>query len=362
MLIVIACSLVCLLLTYLESIGKMNNGMKWGFIIITILGCIHYNYGNDYMSYYYIYDNITTTPFSLEAVFNREVYKDPGWSLLCYFFKPFGGFFTMVAVLNIVQNYCVYRFVRNYVPDNWWPLSLFIYLFTTSFYLMSFSMMRQSFVMFISLSLWPLIRDKKILVALPLLFILSFIHQSAIILIPFAFLGFIPFKFSRIYGVVLVISFILLWTNTDLLSRIIDRVSTVDEIDSFFKIYDTNRNRFDASIGYFITQIPFVVILLYLFYQQGSREEVMLLFFASLGCLIMPFNQLIPLVGRVGLYFSSFSIAAIPIAYSYLENVGVRYAFLFPYILIQIYSYVQFFCTSGWYAHYGSFHTIFEVL
>ena len=47
MYIVIICSLIALLLTYLESTNQVKGGMKWGLVMVTILGMIHYDYGND---------------------------------------------------------------------------------------------------------------------------------------------------------------------------------------------------------------------------------------------------------------------------------------------------------------------------
>ena len=115
MYIVIFCSLIALLLTYLESTDQAEGGMKWGFVIVTILGMIHYDYGNDYMSYYDIYKQVISYRFDLSGIFAGDCYPEPGWVLLCWFFKPIGGFFMMVAVLNLVQNMLVYRTIKNYV-------------------------------------------------------------------------------------------------------------------------------------------------------------------------------------------------------------------------------------------------------
>ena len=126
MYIVIFCSLIALLLTYLESRNQAKGGMKWGFVIVTILGMIHYDYGNDYMFYYDVYKQVTSYRFDLSGILG-DYYREPGWALLCWLFKPIGGFFMMVAVLNLIQNMLVYRTINNYVEKKWWPLSVFIY-------------------------------------------------------------------------------------------------------------------------------------------------------------------------------------------------------------------------------------------
>ena len=67
--IVIFTSFIALILTILESKKIMLNGMKWGFVLVTFLGCVHYDYGNDYMSYVDIYNEITRYPFDFEDIF-----------------------------------------------------------------------------------------------------------------------------------------------------------------------------------------------------------------------------------------------------------------------------------------------------
>ena len=88
MLIVTAISVLTLILTYLESRRYLKDGMKLGFILISILGIIHYDYGNDYMSYYDIYKSIVNVPFNLSNLIGGYIYKEPGWALINYAFKP----------------------------------------------------------------------------------------------------------------------------------------------------------------------------------------------------------------------------------------------------------------------------------
>ena len=87
MYIVAFISIIALLLTFLESKKILESGMRLGIILVTILGCIHYNYGNDYMAYYDIYRSVVAIKFNLSDIIAGEVYKEPGWALLCYFFN-----------------------------------------------------------------------------------------------------------------------------------------------------------------------------------------------------------------------------------------------------------------------------------
>ena len=101
-------SIVALLFTFLESRGRFQNGMFYGFCLVTFLGCIHYDYGNDYMNYLNIYEDVIFYNHSIIDVFENghRIYGQTGWHLLCYLFQYLGGFFMMVAILNIFMNYC----------------------------------------------------------------------------------------------------------------------------------------------------------------------------------------------------------------------------------------------------------------
>ena len=112
MFVVIICSLIAILFTFLESRGTFPNGMKLGFVLVTILGVIHYDFGNDYMSYYSVYESIKDVPFDFELIMSGDLYREPGWVFLNYLFKPVGGFFMLVAVLSIIQNVIIYNFIN----------------------------------------------------------------------------------------------------------------------------------------------------------------------------------------------------------------------------------------------------------
>lgn len=364
MYIVIICSSIALLFTYLESIGKFRHGMSWGFILVTFLGVIHYQYGSDYMEYYETYKEIESTPFNLGLVMNREVYREPGWTLLNYLFRYLGGFFTMVAVLNIVQNVIVYKFIRREVAKKWWPMAVFIYLFVSSYYLMSFSMMRQEFVMIVFLGLWKWINQRKWLRSLAIIFLCSFIHSSSLIFLPFAFWGYIPSNNRRLLSILYIVFLILLWFNTQFVGSILDMFYQYEKFNEFENIYQDDSRSLHLGIGFFVNLLPFVVLISYVWNSKNIKtdNDVKLVLLSSVGFLIQPFSQFIALISRVGLYFSIFSIAALPIAYSSIKNKELRYGLLFIYIMIVCLDYYLFFRNPLWAKSYTTFHTVFEVL
>lgn len=361
MYIVIFCSLIALLLTYLESTNQIKGGMKWGFVIVTILGMIHYDYGNDYMSYYDIYKQVTFYRFDLSKILAGEYFVEPGWVLLCFFFKPIGGFFMMVAVLNLVQNFLVYRSIKNYVEKRWWPLAMFIYLFSTSLYLMNFSMMRQGFVICVFLGLWPLIKEKKWFWAAPILWLCSFVHTSALVLIPFAFAGLVPMGKGKIWASVYILFYLALWFNGTMLNDIFMSFMSVEEFEEYAKSYSRDNNTMKLGLGFVMNIIPFILGMLYLWDADGEHSfaEKLVVSIALCSFVITPFASIIPLIVRLGMYFGVYQIIAMPLIYKNLKRKDIQWALLSLFVLMWAYDYLIFFKSPVWIEKFTTFKTIF---
>lgn len=360
MYVVIVCSLLALLLTYLESKHKLRGGMKLGFILVTLLGVIHYDYGNDYMAYYDIYKSIVNVPFNFSNVIGGYVYKEPGWAFINYAFKPIGGFFMMVAVLNIIQNVIYYRFIKNNVARSWWPMAIFIYLFSGNFYLLNFSMMRQGLAIAIFLAMWKYIKTRRWVVALIGLILASTIHSSALVLIPFSFWGFLRMSNGKIWAILYAVLFFVLWSAEGFLNRIFETVIVFEEFQEY-SYYLKDAESVEFGVGFLINLLPFVVSIYYLMIDKEQTEQNhQLVALATVGYMILPFSQILPSIGRVGMYFNVFSIGAFTMAYSGIKTRYLKYALVFVFMFMTLYDYWNFFNSAVFSKSYSTFQTIFS--
>ena len=359
MIVVAFCSLMALLLTYLESRNRLKNGMKLGFALVTLLGVIHYNYGNDYMAYYDIYKSIVNVPFNFSNVIGGYVYKEPGWALINYAFKPIGGFFMMVAVLNIIQNVIYYRFIKNNVARSWWPVAIFIYLFSSNFYLLNFSMMRQGLVIAVFLAMWKYIKAKKWHIALVGLILAASVHSSALILLPFSFWGFLKMKNGKVWAIIYLVLFFFLWSADDFLNGVFEALIIFEEFQEY-SYYLNDAESVEFGVGFLINMLPFVVSIYYLMIDKEQTEQNhQLVALATIGFMILPFGQIIPLISRVGMYFGAFSICAFTDSYSIIRNRYMRWIMIGIYVAITLYDYWNFFNNSVYADSYYHFKTIF---
>ena len=367
MLVVLSISILCLLLTFLEERGVLKNGMAIGFVLITIIQCLRFDYGTDYLGYYYSFDEFAASNYSLHDVFygNLRRNNEYGWSFVLWLFSHTGkyGFFIMNIVLGIFENSVIYCFIKKRVSLDSWPLAVFIYLFTSSFYLMGFSMLRQYLSITLFIFSYSFIEQKRFLIALLLLFIASTIHQSAVLLLPFAFFGFLPIKKVSIYGFIFLAFFGILSISGSALDSVLELFLGFDAVEGYLESYGENASSGSRGLGFLLNTIPFVVSLYYLFTVRSDNPQIKLLvILACLGTMLVPFASRFQMVQRFSLYFSVFSIAAVPVTYRYIERKEIRLGLLLIFVVMHIYSYFLFFKDPSYIEKYSVYHTIFSAL
>ena len=366
MYLVILITLIAIFLTFLDSRGKMKNGMSWGFVLVTLLGCIHYDYGNDYMGYQTMFKEITMLPLSIDSLVNDEYGHEPGWVILNHLFSHLGGFYVMVAVLNVIQNAIYYRFIKDNVHKNNWTIAVMIYLMSTSLYILNFSMMRQGLAISLFVLAWSFIKKKRLIPTLLIIGIASSIHYSAQVLFPFALLPFIPLN-KKVISVIYVVLIVALYLSSNLLSDTVEAIAAIEDLKSAqsLEYYQSNNSTtVTYGLGFVINLLPFVIAIWGLFKrgQLINDEKKMLMMLSMVSFLVAPFAQVLQLLGRFIMYFSAIDVAAIPFIYSLLPNKKVHQFLMAIYIFMLAYSYIMFFLSDVYSKQYSTFHTIFEVL
>ena len=359
-------SLFTILLTHLESKGQLKNGMAIGFVIMTILAVIRYDYGNDYMNYYRSYLFIISHDFSFSIEKLTDIFREPGWTFINFLFKPFGesGFFIMVATLAIFQNWVYYRFVKGYVPIEYRWFAVFVYLFNTSLYVLNMSMLRQGLTITMLVYCIPYILEKKWLKTALIFILFSTVHSSVKFLIPFAFFGFLKFSERRtwIIPAVYAVCFGVFVMSRDLIDQTLMLVSNVEEMQEYADTYikDDVENSFKLGLGFIINSIPFVTAILFMLRSDASQEVKILVSLACVGSVISPFGQVTQIITRIAYYFQAVGVATIPIVYYWFKPIP-RHLLIGIYIMIMMYSYWVFFHSPTWFDHYYNYTTLFSM-
>lgn len=386
MYIVISTSLIAVLLAYLSRYKSFSKGLEVGFAIVTFIGCIHYNYGNDYVTYYRMWETIGSISFN--SLLDADIHGEPGWRLLNWIFKFKNGFFLLVALLNILQNYIFYRYINDYVPKRWQWLGLFIYLCTTTYYPLFFSMMRQALAMALSVAalmyLYPnksvenkkIVKNtdyqqsspskpslKRLIGSFLIVLLATTFHVSAIVFVLALIVGYLKLDKLNIFALLILFITVALFfipgISSTLLSFALD-MESLDDYSSYTEVgYETG-----FGLGFAIRSLPFIVSLYFLLFRNGELQNVekQLVVISYLAFLTYAFISIATLFDRMGSYFSILHIAVVPILYSKIKIQPIRYLLILLLVFFIFYTYKSMFTSLVWKDTMYEFHSIFEVL
>ncbi len=357
---------VSILALFFALLGRNNKrALLCAFVLLTIFWALRYNWGNDYMQYYDHFKSIKTHNiglFELDGYDQLFVKSDYLWYILNNLFGPF-GFFSLVIVLSIVENYIIYKFILNNVPPKWYWLSVFIYCFNIEFYLIGASMMRQWLALCLFVYAINYLINKKIVPYVIIFVIAFFIHSSAVIMllcIPFAYLQNI--KIGKKYLIALFL-FLLVWY---IMAPIYLREYAYLFFDlndegaysayEMTDVNDTGLSVFGIISNYFIPLTGFLMLYL----NGGNKNR----FFASLFILqliFVPLGSVIPIFARFTTYFTSLGIVVWALAINEISRtkyslLGV--AVLCLLLLLNLRGYVGFFSDPIWKTRYSTYITI----
>lgn len=365
--VVIFWGIVAIFCALLQSLGFWRYGLFCGFIITTILLAIHYDFGTDYWSYYEWFEDSLSSPLPNTISELLESSRDPGWD---FFYLLFGytfgdvGFFVMVAVLSAIEGVCYYKFIKNYVSPSWYWLAMVVYILNNHLFILTFSMMRQSFVMAILLICYVWIQERKIILPMLVILLLSTIHNSVILCLPFVFIPYIPIKNQQILAIILAFLWLLFLISSSILEPILLQFAKMTEMFERYVETYTEEGDMTFGLGYLFRVLPFFYLLYALFTSKIEEDSLPWVLIWSLSIILIPFGTIIPLFGRLLFYFELLGLVVSPKIIVCSRNIIVRIILIMSIILFSLQQLKNAFYdpSSVYYDSYLNFHTIFEVL
>ena len=355
-LIIVSILSVCL--AYLGSKDKFKYGLELAFIMLFAFSGFRFNYGNDYLNYYQLYNVITDTSFSLQGIISKDIYEEMGWALLNYACVPI-TFFGLIIVVSLLTVSGVYYFVKNNVPKEWWTFAVLVYVFNFSFYALSLSMMRQSLAMSIFLvALHFMMRDKK-LPSIAITYLASTFHTSALLLIPFMLIQYMHIKNTKKIVVLFTAIFFFFLVSSSLVESVFGYMLQTDD----FEVYNSEGNMDGSSsigIGAILLFIvPFVFFSLSLSYNYTPAEKNILIL-AMVTTVLIPLSLTAALFMRVTYYFNIIYLLAIPLAARSPINRSKLTLYLTLYFIGMFYTYYMTLNGATYQKAFSEYNTIFE--
>lgn len=359
MFVIVSVSIIALFLAFLESNRNLKHGLLLGFLLITIVGAIRYNYGTDYIGYSEDFKNAGSYQIS-DFFYFKDAIKDFGWSILMKIFQPL-GFFSFVAFITFLSNYIFYRFIKENVEREDYWLAMFLYLFTFDMYVLQFSMLRQGLVIALFVWSYHFIKKKKYILPIILTLLSISFHKSSIIIVPFLFLGMVPLKNGRLISITLLALFLVFFISRNFINDLLNSVIQLDLLSTYQSDY-MQEGGTGIGVRAILSYIPFLVSIYYFWDKKTVNGPRYLVLLSMIGTLIAPFTTIVHMISRVGYYFDIFTIASVPIAYKHINNKIIRLFLLLILIIITIYVYFDRFTNSIYTNSISQFHTIYNAL
>lgn len=368
MFVVITISIISFILACLSSRkdAKSDQCLKIAFVLLTSIQCIQYHYGTDYEGYYFNY--LHDYNGNVINLIKQGYFKEPLWAFLNWALpKPY-GFFVLVSFFALIQNRIYYIFIKNNVEVRYRWLAMFIYIFTTSYYLLNFSMLRQGFAIALVIFAGLKACEDKRVMAFTLVIIAALIHNSAIIFLPALLFAFYEVKYMRILVLLYVAFAYALFLSKDLIETGFLVFAEDDNQLSQYSLYASRIEAVDTGLGmgFILNSLVYIIMLWCLLRHsdQLTKSQKFFLMAASVSICFTPLQLTISgIAGRLGYYFSAFQIAAVPIAYSMLKPKKLRLMAMFILVFMTFNSYRNFYNSEDAKLSYVKpYRTIFSVL
>jgi transmembrane protein EpsG len=350
-------NIVMVYLAFFARYRRWEFLLKVSFLLLFIFLALRYDFGNDYMAY--LKDFLKLDPFSTIDFFNDKSKYEPGWTFLCHLFRPFDtmGFFAMTAVLALLNCFVYYRFIKKYVPPNYYWLAVFLYLFNPGLMLIHSSAMRQSVaISLFLLSIDSLYKKNAVGYFLCIALAISF-HASAVILLPVYLIVLCNWNINKIAALFLLSAYIMFIFFGKILKP---------ELNAFIAGHFTKYTIYKAQsgveigtgLGLLFYSLLFVLILLYEQYQ--TKENAIVFKIAIISYLLMPISLIVMILGRCAMYFQPATIVVMPILFANMKSRLISYSIMILLLIITIMSFNGFFQSKIWEKRFGTYHTIFS--
>lgn len=365
MFVITLTNILALFLTILDSSKIHKNGMKYGFIIVSVIAAVRYDYGNDYMSYMRDFGRVGK--YTLDFIFENQeqlqysdaLFKDIGAVTIFRLFHPL-GFFFFAGLISIFQGCIYYQFIKENVKRKYFWIAMFLYLFQFEFYLLPMSMIRQGLSISLFVWSWHFIKQNKMAMPILLALISISIHKSAVIFVPFIFIArYIKFKNGRLLSIILFIALIVMMGSSSLINSLFEKVAGAEAFTIYVNSYGDEASGEMGLIRKILAYLPFSLALFSIRHQNTTVQNRTILFFSTIGVLILPFTSIIALISRLCYYFNIFTLAAIPLSLTSIRNKIVRYSICSIILACTAYQYYDIFQNSVYTKSFAEYHTIF---
>ena len=346
-------NIIALFFALKASLNKNSNGLLYSVIIIFIFLAIRYDFGNDYLGYFMNFHEINN--YDYYSIKGNEI----GWIYLNYIFEPL-GFISMQIFLAGFSCYILYRFIKKYVPQNYYWIAIFIYTFQPYHLLVFSSAMRQAIVISFFLLAIDYLMEKKPFHYIAIIMFGTLFHTTALFLLPIIIFSYVKIKPTISFIILITIISYFLYIFKDNIFILSKQFVELYFEDDYSAHLDIDLSNLKVGLGFLLNFILYI-ILFYQFQNAKVYSEILIFNITALSFLFIILSLSIPLVSRVNFYFTPLLMIAYPFAIKNIKLKVFKDIFIILIIFSNIYQYFIFFHSTVWQEKFYDYKTIFSI-
>lgn len=350
-------SIIAIFFAWLEDNKTNRHGLKFSLFTIFLYLALRYDFGNDYMHYLEMFNQIN----KFENINELSVTikgNEFGWLYLNRIFKPL-GFFTMTAVLAAFNCYVIYRFIKKYVPAKHYWFAVFLYTFQVSQMLILSTAMRQAVAVSFFILAIDYIIQKKPFKYIFFIFIATLFHTSAAILLPLILISYINWKIKFVHIILVFVVFLIpIYFFKDITAYINVFVSQYFDTYSYYLENASGASISEIGLGFFLNTFIYFVIM---YNSQFEIDFEKSIFFkiAIISFIIIPLGFGVQLIGRLNFYFMPALLIVFPIVFTKMKKI-FRMVYVATVMLFVLYNFYMFFNEGVYKIPFRTYQTIFS--
>ena len=352
--IVILVGISAVFFALLESNKIWKSGMFMSFFIIFIFLIIRIDFGNDYWMYYYFFDELDHDYVTYSSLNLYDDHFEIGWRVLnktfSYLNLNFNSFITFLSLINVLV---IYRFIKKYVPEEYYWFAVFLYVFNSDFLLIHLSAIRQMLAIMMVLFTIELVIRRKYFWFLIVLYITYTLHTSSLFLLILIPISMLDLKYSlRNFFILIFIYFALFLLGSffgDLVNLIVgnyfDRYST----------YTSDEGAVTSGLGLMVN----FIFMASLFYAKKyiPQDKQFFINVSIISILLGVLAIKVMMVYRLNMYFMPFTLISFPLMLYYLKDFIYKTGILLLIMAFYLYSFYNFFYSEIYSEFYMEYHT-----
>lgn len=315
----------------------------FSFFLLFLFLALRYDYGNDYMSYYYIHMSINE---GLKAWGENDI-------LFKYLNILIPNFYLLISITSLFYISTIYFLIRNTLEIKKYWFAILLLLINPYLFLMQLSSIRQTIAACFIVFSFYFATKRKYLYYIFFVLIATGFHKSAIVLLPVYFL----LNESRVNRKTYVLIYVFLGflLGTSLLETILNEA--LYYFPSYLSFIEQGLHNSLRSL--LISSFFFFLVTFNINKLQG--KEIIYGKIALIATIISLLTFKLSMISRIGMYFNIYLIIAIPLIFSRLKFKANAQILFVIMITIYLLRYVSFFSNPLWIPYYSTYRTIFGI-